>query len=137
MSDPSSPIVTEESTNQRHELVGIYHANGSISGEIKYFFGKLVGKASCSLCDITHGMMKEKKTFREAIQKMNVSWRTVHLDERSDDLRRFSDGKTPCVVAKLNDGNWSLVLSSEELGKCEKHVDTFVAALTSALKRYR
>ena len=37
-----------------NKVIGIYHADGGIIGELKYFTGKLFGGSKCSLCDITH-----------------------------------------------------------------------------------
>ena len=42
------------------ELVGVYHADGSLLGELRYIWGKLRGTAHCTLCDITHGRLSEK-----------------------------------------------------------------------------
>ena len=51
-------------------LTGVYQANGSLSGELRYVVGKLLGSAHCALCDITHGAVREKPGFvacREAL----------------------------------------------------------------------
>ena len=48
------------------KLVGIYNANGSVLGELKYLVGKLTGQSDCALCDITHGPFRGKADFRDA-----------------------------------------------------------------------
>ena len=46
-------------------LTGVYQADGSLSGELRYVVGKLLGSAHCALCDITHGAVREKKGFAQ------------------------------------------------------------------------
>ena len=41
-------------TGRVGELVGVYHADGGLLGELRYAYGKVRGTAHCSLCDITH-----------------------------------------------------------------------------------
>ncbi len=45
---------------------GIYNAAGTLSGELRYVFGKLAGTTSCSLCDITHTWTGKKPVFDQA-----------------------------------------------------------------------
>ena len=40
---------------RRKVVFGIYNADGSFFGELRYSFSKVIGKGSCSLCDLTHG----------------------------------------------------------------------------------
>ena len=37
------------------KFVGLYNADGSLMGELRYARAKLTNSASCSLCDLTHG----------------------------------------------------------------------------------
>ena len=45
------------------EVVGVYHANGGVLGEIAYVFGKILGQTECALCDVTHGLLFEKSAI--------------------------------------------------------------------------
>jgi len=85
-------------------LTGVYHANGTLTGELAYVVGKALGRSHCALCDITHGTFREKATWRECRDGIPVPFETVHLDERSDVVRAATDGWTPCVVAVTDDG---------------------------------
>lgn len=38
-------------------LVGVYDADGTVLGELSYFVKARLGRAHCSLCDITHGVV--------------------------------------------------------------------------------
>ena len=44
-------------------LVGVYNADGGIVGELKYFFGHLIGISKCELCDVTHSPIRRKASF--------------------------------------------------------------------------
>ena len=39
-------------------LIGVYDANGTLSGELAYWIGARLGRRHCSLCDITHGSVR-------------------------------------------------------------------------------
>lgn len=66
-------------------LVGVYDANGSVSGELAYFIGARLGRAHCALCDITHGLVRERaawKTFRVGLP---VQFDLYHRDDQPVD----------------------------------------------------
>ena len=113
-------------------LTGVYQANGSLSGELRYVVGKLLGSAHCALCDITHGSVREKKGFAACREALPVPLRNVHLDERSPDMKRFTEGNTPCVVAHTADG-LVLLLDTVALNACNGSVSRFRDALDAAL----
>ena len=113
-------------------LVGVYHADGSLSGELRYVVGKVLGRAHCALCDITHGSLREKAAWRECRDALPVPFETVHLDERSPEVRAATDGLTPCVVAETDDG-LVVVLGSEALDACAGDPEAMVSALDAAL----
>ena len=117
------------------EIVGVYHAKGTFIGEVTYIVKKLVAGRSCSLCNISHAGLGEKPEFDKFRKNLGVSFKTVHLDERSDDLAKFTEGKTPCVAGKLKEGTWVMLLGDEELKSCHKDVDTFDTKLKSAIVR--
>tara|TARA_B110000503_G_scaffold100815_1_gene150767 strand:- start:1031 stop:1396 length:366 start_codon:yes stop_codon:yes gene_type:complete len=98
------------------KLVGIYNANGSVIGELKYLFGKLTGQSDCALCDITHGPFRGKADFRDAQQALDIPFENLHLDELEPDLQSFRN-HAPCIVA-ICDSQYSLLVSSAELARC-------------------
>ena len=98
-------------------LVGIYNAKGSLSGEVSYFFGKLAGTRHCALCDITHGIIREKSVFVDAKSQLDMPFETLHLDELDDTMTEFAP-EAPCVVG-LSQGNPSLLISAVELESCK------------------
>src|SRR3954453_18329130 len=72
-------------------LTGVYHAEGSLLGELRYVIGSRLGRTHCALCDITHGRVREKAVWREARDRLAVPFAAVHLDEREPDVRDASE----------------------------------------------
>lgn len=84
-------------------LIGVYHAEGSLSGELRYWIGARLGRAHCALCDVTHGLFREKEEWRDCRSELPVPFETVHLDERSAALVAVTQDRTPCVVAEVGE----------------------------------
>ena len=115
------------------EVVGVYHAEGTWLGELRYLFGKWRGTAHCELCDITHDLVREKTAFQRLRLALPIPLRTLHLDERDDTLTRFTEGLTPCVVGRTTSG-WTLLLDSQTLASCSKDVAKFERLLRTQLE---
>ncbi len=113
-------------------LTGVYHADGSLLGELRYVAGTIFGGTHCSLCDITHGRVREKAQWRAERDRLPVPFTAVHLDERSGDEAAASEGRTPCVLAHTDDGI-ELLLGPDELDACEGDPAALVAAIDAAL----
>jgi hypothetical protein len=99
-------------------LVGIYDADGSLAGEIAYWIGARFGRRHCALCDITHGLVREKPEWRRVLDRLPVEFTAVHLDELEPAVAEASRGKVPCVVAVFEDGSTEVVIDREELESC-------------------
>ena len=123
MSTPAAPVT---------RLTGVYHADGSLLGELRYVAGTIFGGAHCSLCDITHGRVREKAQWRAERERLPVPFTAVHLDERSPAEAAASDGRTPCVLAHTGDGV-EVLLGPAELAACDKDPAALVAAIDAAL----
>ena len=127
------PAPTTEGVTVR-SLTGVYHAEGTLRGEIAYVVGRALGRAHCALCDITHGTFTERADFRRCRDGLPVPFETVHLDERSDEVRAATEGSTPAVVAHTADGVVPL-LGPDELEACDASPEALVVALGSAVER--
>jgi hypothetical protein len=114
-------------------LTGVYHADGSLTGEVAYVVGKLLGRRHCALCDITHGALRERPEMAACRAALPVPFDLVHLDERSSELVRATDGRTPCVVAHLDGGRLEVVLDADRLEACEKQPAKLAEAMEAAV----
>ena len=118
---------------QIRRLTGVYHADGGLLGELRYVVGKLRGTAHCALCDLTHGGVRKKASFCALEDRLPVPVKLVHLNERSEEVARFTDGRTACVIAHTDQGLVMLLDPQQlELGGS---VDAFQQALQTAVER--
>ena len=115
------------------EIVGVYNADGSWTGELRYVMGKIMGTAHCDLCDITHGLVRQKQAFTDLCDRLPVPIRTIHLDERSEDLAAFTQDKTPYVVGRTA-GGWVMLMDASDLAACGKDVANFERVLRDRLE---
>jgi hypothetical protein len=117
-------------------LVGVFNAEGSLAGELRYVLGKVTGRAHCALCDVTHGWsLRGRPEFRAAAATLPLPLELVHLDERSPAVTAASEGWTPCVLLDV-DGDVVRLLGPDELERCGGEPDRFVACVRDALRSY-
>jgi len=105
-------------------LVGIYDADGTVLGELRYWLGARVGRAHCALCDITHGLVREREDWRACRDELPVPFDTVHRDEVPDDVA--------VVVERLPAGCEEL-LGPDDLEACAGDPAALVAAVRRAV----
>lgn len=119
---------------QPTELIGVYHADGGLLGELRYVAGKVRGTAHCALCDITHGSVRRKREWDAACSGFSIPIRLIHLNERdSDEIDACTLG-TPTVLARWPDGSLTPVLGPDDL-ELGGSVRAFFDRLDSALSR--
>jgi len=110
-------------------LIGVYNADGGVVGELKYFFGHLIGIAKCELCDITHSPIRRKASFDQLAGELKneygLDFALKHLNERTESETKASVGKEPCVLAEYPDGSLGMFLDRQELRVVDGHVDKF------------
>ena len=114
------------------QLYGIYNANGGILGELAYVFGRLLGTTHCALCDISHGAIREKESFRICAAGLPIPLSTLHIDEQNSSMAEFTHGKTPCVLLE-DEGTYTLAVDAARLESCGGDVQRFERELRSFL----
>ena len=130
MAPDAVAIHTEEVTVT--ELVGVYHANGGILGEAAYVIGKVLGRAHCSLCDVTHSPIRRKASWDSYVASLGVPFRLLHLNELDSDLVQAVDGRSP-VVLGLRDGDWVRILEPGDIDDVHGDVAQFKVVLAERL----
>jgi hypothetical protein len=85
-------------------LIGVYHADDGLRGELAYALGKLRGTAHCALCDLTHRGLRRNPSWSELTAQLAVPFDLVHRNQRSQAVERASRGRTPCVLAHTSSG---------------------------------
>ena len=112
----------------------MYDANGTLAGEVSYWIGARLGKAHCSLCEITHGLVREKAEWRECRDSLEIPFETFHRDDQPESVRAL--GLVPVVVAETTDAAITMLLDPADLDALGGSVQAFNAALDAALVRH-
>lgn len=109
-------------------LVGVYDADGTWRGELAYWIGARLGRRHCSLCDITHGSVRERPEWAACKAGLPVEFVTFHRDDQPTDIRLAAGGRFPVVVADTSAGP-VLLLGPTELDACDGSIDQLVNAI--------
>ena len=109
-------------------LVGIYDADGTLAGELRYAFGKLTGRSSCALCDITHGWNPTgSRQWKQACAASPVALELVHRDDATADQLAAASA-LPSIVAHDGKG-WSETLTTADIAGHKGSPEALLARL--------
>jgi hypothetical protein len=125
MTDPDSP------TSHITRLVGVYDAEGTLRGELAYWIGARLGRRHCSLCEITHGLVRVRAEWTACREGLPIRFDTFHLDDQPAEVRVAAAGRYPVVVAETADGHVVLV-GPEELETCGGSVEALMHAVETS-----
>ncbi|MEE2758009.1 MAG: hypothetical protein VYA30_15230, partial [Myxococcota bacterium] len=84
--------------------------------------------------DISHHLIRQKVRFKTLSADSPVPIVMLHLNERTPDLIDFTEGHTPCFIARF-EGHFEMVMSSKELTDLEGDESEFFNRLTDWLTR--
>jgi hypothetical protein len=115
-------------------LVGVYDADHTLRGELSYWIGARLGRTHCALCDITHGLVRQRAEWRTCRAAFPVPFVTYHRDDQPDAVRRTLGDALPAVVAETDDGIMVL-LDPAALEACHGSIDALRTAVDEALAR--
>lgn len=115
------------------QIVGVYDADGTIRGELAYFIGARLGRRHCSLCDITHGKVFERRDWQQCRATLEVEMITVHRDEAAPQVLEALNGRFPGVVA-ITERGAVVLLGPEELEECNGSPEALMAKISAAAK---
>jgi len=122
--------------SQVHQLIGVYHAEGGLTGELRYVVGKLLGTTHCSLCDITHSPVRRKREWDAMVLRRGVPFSLLHLNELPEDVARVvGTAGSPIVLARAANGALQVVLGPAELDSLDGSVAAFERSLDMSLER--
>lgn len=110
-------------------LVGVYDADGTLRGELAYWVGARLGRTHCALCDITHGLARQRPEWKTCRAGLPVPFDTYHRNDQPQDVAAASGRVTPIVLAETDEG-FVVLLGPQELSECAGSV----ALLTHAIE---
>jgi len=115
-------------------LVGVYDANSTLRGELAYWVGARLGRRHCSLCEITHGSVRQRPEWKACQAGLPVSFDTYHRNDQPDSIRAASGGVAPVVVAVTDTGH-AVLLDAGDLAACDGSIDRMVEAVEQSAER--
>ncbi|HYN68527.1 MAG TPA: hypothetical protein VES93_16710 [Ornithinibacter sp.] len=116
------------------EVVGVYDADGGVVGELTYVVGHLLGRTSCSLCDVTHGSLRRRPEWDAMTARLPVPLRLVHRNETTEEEQRAHRASgLPAVVGVRGDGSRTVLIGPAGLDALGGSVPHFERALLDAL----
>lgn len=118
------------------KLLFIYNANsGKINGYL-YALHKLMSPKtySCNLCEITHGVFTEDKTWKKFRTSGNFPMKFLHLDEfKKQYASKFGSKFSFPIVLLENKGELELFISTNELNGL-KNAKELIEMISDRLK---
>ncbi len=115
-------------------LVGVYDADSTLRGEVAYFVGARLGRRHCSLCDITHGAIRQRPEWKSCQAGLQVPFDTYHRNDQPESVRNAANSQAPVVVAETDNGK-VVLLAPAALELCEGSIDRLIAAIEQAADR--
>lgn len=109
------------------EIIGVYDADSTLIGEIRYWVGARFGRAHCSLCDLTHGLFTRKRDWAECSMSLGVPVVTHHRDDAPADVLAAA-AALPVVMARTPSGLVT-ILDPARLAALDGSTEKFVAFL--------
>ena len=114
--------------------MGIYNADGGLSGELRYAVDKVLGRSDCGLCDLTHGWNAfGKRSWRDACRASSVPIELIHRDGATES-QLAAAGPLPAVLVG-GDGNWRVAAGRELIGSLRKDPAGFLDHLEREIDR--
>lgn len=117
-----------------NELIGVYDAEGTVRGELRYWIGARLGTTHCSLCELTHGTFRERADWRDCRDQLPAPFAAFHTNDQPDDVRAAAAGEYPVVVARTSEGPL-VMLGRDALDACAGDLAAFRSALADSAVR--
>ncbi len=116
-------------------IIGVYRANGGVAGEVAYVLGKLVGRAHCDLCDVTHSPVRRRASWDRMVSGLGVPVDLRHLNELDPAMRELVPDRdaAPAVLVDVA-GRLERLLGPEDLAPLAGSVAGFEVLLRSSLR---
>jgi hypothetical protein len=127
-------------------ILGVYDADGGLSGELRYVIGHLLGTAECALCDITHSPLGRRRSWDRMVAALDIPFDLRHRNELTGaETRALQALELPVVVglegpvprngADVPSGSLTarVLLDRTALQGCAGDVGAFHAALSRTL----
>ena len=114
-------------------VFGIYNADGSFLGELRYSISKIIGKSSCSLCELTHGWNPfGKRKWKTVCKSSDLDICLIHKGEATASQLRAA-GDLPSFITEY-EGDWIQIMGTGQISEFENQPFELVSELEDFLK---
>ena len=114
-------------------VFGIYNADGSFLGELQYAISKVVGKSSCSLCELTHGWNPfGKRKWKTVCKNSDLNIQLIHRDEATASQLKTA-GNLPSFITE-SDGGWVQIMGANRIIKFKNRPSELISELEDSFK---
>tara|TARA_Y100001935_G_C17260274_1_gene485978 strand:+ start:829 stop:1215 length:387 start_codon:yes stop_codon:yes gene_type:complete len=115
-------------------VFGIYNADGLFLGELQYSILKVLGRASCNLCDTSHGWNPfGKRKWKRVCNSSDLDIHLIHRDEATASQLKAAGG-LPSFITE-SEGNWIQIMSADQLSKFKNKPSELVAELEDLFEK--
>ncbi len=125
-------MTNPDSRSSITRLIGVYDADGTLRGELAYWVGARLGRTHCSLCEITHGLVRERSDWKSCKEGIAVPFDTYHRNDQPSSVRSATGDTAPVVVAETTSGI-TVLLGSTALDSCGGSVDQLIEMIEAAV----
>ncbi len=115
-------------------LILIYNAKSGLPSAVADSMKKLFKLKACSLCTITHGLLKEKQAWQSCTEELNVPIDYLHKDDMPAPIEKLVAGNLPSILAQI-EGNTIILLTPEEIDSCKGEVSNLQIKIKETLKK--
>ncbi len=114
-----SVVIPCMSRDKHSTLIFVYNADSGLFNTMTDIAHKMLSPStySCNLCAISHGLLSEKKEWREFIEQLGVPVVFLHRDEFE---QQYRDIKTSYPAILRHDGdNISVLIPNDAINRCK------------------
>jgi len=110
------------------EYVGVYDADATLWGEVSYWIGARFGARHCSLCDVTHGLFRQRAEWKACALELTAPFVTYHRNDAPEDVRAAAAGNYPIVLGR-HAGSLVVLLTNADIERCDGSPQALATAL--------
>ena len=71
-------------------------------GEISYFLKKLSGRDKCKLCDLSHTLVFQKKSWDAFLREIDRPYKVLHINELPESIKQLNLTYPSILLEKNN-----------------------------------
>jgi hypothetical protein len=103
------------------KLIFVYNADNDFGSKLKDFAVKTFtpNKYQCQLCMVTHGVLSEKKEWRDFLSQAGFEARFLHRNEFLKQYRKYADIALPAVFEEGSSGGLRPIMTGPDFGEIQ------------------